>query len=139
MEISVHRHSNGNFSLSIELGEHKKVYDISKIILDIVEDDMRSLQNKLEKEEKYNHFLIERGRNVSSAIAKAYSSYAGIFARLRAVNEAISDVVLAWRKNKDISSLMHSLDVVRAQNSHFIKNDDTLQTLENVARGSEPH
>lgn len=132
MSIELRQHKDGTFTIEIQEGFSRREIDVTHVIHEILIEKLRSLKARVSADEKYLNWVVELAHNGRVALSTAVTSYQQITERLQQANEAIKMVAKAWRQKRDLKDQILQLEKLEAQNSHFLKNDQTLQNLKHL-------
>ena len=134
MQIELRQHEDGSYSLEVRQHNDIKEIDLTEVIREIVVDKLRALQTRLRLEEKYRDWAVETAQETAKAVSTARVRYEQMQRRLSDTNEAITEAIDVWRKQKDLQGPMMRLNAIVEQNEHFLQNDSTITKLEEVIK-----
>ena len=129
MEIFLRQHEDGSYFIEVQHDDLKRDVNVTPIIQSIVVDKIKSMKKKLRVEERYVDWMVDTAQETHRSLSTVATRYVGVLDRLKETNEAIKELVNAWRKGQSVGSYLHRLEQILKQNQHFVENDSTIQKI----------
>lgn len=134
MQLELRQHEDGSYTLEVRSQNEVKEIDLTQVVREIVVDKLRALQTRLRLEENYRLWSESSNEQTQRAVSTTIVRYQQMQNRLTETNEAITEAVDAWRKQKDLQGPMMRLTTAADKNAHMMETDRTLQLLEELSK-----